>query len=168
MLNFWTFSLTVQYWDMMSEITNLFCFIVSTFTSKNHAILPPKSMQILQKSEILPKVQFCQQSSSPISNSSLRHKCLLRLLFLFIFLTDLQMANVENRERANPKTLCHLGTGMPFMALHRFRHVKKSTRLFLSMATIFRPMGFHFHRIVWPDERKFPKACGLADYRSSQ
>lgn len=105
MLNFWTFSLTVQYWDMMSEITNLFCFIVSTFTSKNHAILPPKSMQILQKSEILPKVQFCQQSSSPISNSSLRHKCLLRLLFLFIFLTDLQMANVENRERANPKTL---------------------------------------------------------------
>ncbi|KAK2874056.1 hypothetical protein Q8A67_021209 [Cirrhinus molitorella] len=65
------------------------------------------------------------------------------------------------------KTLRHLGTGMPFMALQKIRHVKKSPRLFLSMATIFRPMGFHFHRIVWPDERKFPKARGLADYSSS-
>lgn len=102
------------------------------------------------------------------SNKSLRHKHLVCLFFLFIFLTDSQKADVKNRERANPKTLRHLGTGMPFMALHKIRHVKKSPRLFLSMATIFRPTSFHFHRIVWPDERKFTKAWGFADYSSSQ
>lgn len=118
--------------------------------------------------EIQLKLQQQSPPSHIYSNKSLRHKHLVRLFFLFIFLTDSQKADVKNRERANPKTLRHLGTGMPFMALHKIRHVKKSPRLFLSMATIFRPTGFHFHRIVWPDERKFPKAWGFADYSSSQ
>ncbi len=132
--------------------------------SQTPPALLPKSTHILQTSEILLKVHFCQHSPAPILAAFIT----VMPIFSFISLTDLQKADVENRERANPKTLRHLGTGMPFMALHRIRHVKKSPRLFLSMATIFRPMGFHFHHIVWPDERKFPKACRLADYSSSQ